>query len=596
MDRAMEEFVERVRSESDIVSVISAYVSLKRKGNRYWGCCPFHQEKTPSFSVVPAQGFFYCFGCHVGGDVFRFLMLTESISFWDAVKMQAEKLNIPMPQREKTEQELQKDKQLDDMRRVQEMARDFFHSCLTKTKYGTSAKAYLHGRGISDDIIEEFSLGYAPDSYDKLQVAFRKRGVSDKLLADCGLTVEKSSGGAYDRFRNRVMIPIADEFGHVVGFGGRIMDEGQPKYLNSPETMLFNKRRLLFGLNKSKQAIRQAGYVILTEGYMDTISLYAAGVKNVVASLGTAFTIEHCRKLLRYTQNIYFCYDSDEAGQNATMRALTIVRETGAKVKVLVVPDGKDPDEFIRKHGTEAFLKLTEKALPLAEYQIKYVLKHHDCSTLEGKTAALTEILPVLKEINSMVELNEYIARLTRVLGIDEGVLRSEFSRYAGRTIKAEERREPIRQAVQQIDNAVRRAGRIVLRRVWQEGGNGQILSELAALVPFESFPFAVQGEIFSALEACLMSDRPLSSVLTAGTLSEAAAAELSMALAEEDAAAGAAYEDSVKVLRQEYLKRQYELHRLRADTLQREGNDDFLRELAESQRIKKEMDELRIE
>ena len=596
-DRAIEQFIEQVRAGSDILSVISSYVSLKRKGNRYWGCCPFHQEKTPSFSVVPNQGFFYCFGCHAGGDVFRFLKMMENISYFDAVKMQAEKLNIPLPQREKTEQELKREQQLNDMRRVLEMAHDFFHNCLTKTKYGSAAKEYLASRGITAEIIEEFGIGFAPDAYDKLNAAFAKRGVSERQLVECGLVIERQGGGIYDRFRNRVMIPIADEFGHVVGFGGRIMDDSQPKYLNSPETLAFNKRRLLFGLDRSKQAIRQQGCVVIVEGYMDAISLYAAGIKNVVASLGTAFTIEQCRKLLRFASNIYFCYDSDEAGQQATMRALSIVRETGAKVRVLVVPDGKDPDEFVRRHGAESFRKLMDNALPLVEYQIKFILAHHDFSMLEGKTAALAEILPVLKEITNMVELNDYIARLTRTLGIDEGVIRSELSRFLGKAQASEVSHEPLRKAVHQIDNAVRKAGRIIIKAVWQDGRNGAVLSDIASRLSLEDFPYHLHGEILQGFENHLLSGGAPSDLMNTGELSDEAAAELSLAISEDSYADDeTACNDALGILCMEILNRRYETHRQLADTYQRAGNDEYIHELAELKRIKKEMDELRIE
>lgn len=592
---AMDEFVERVRSESDILNVVASYVPLKRKGNRYWGCCPFHQEKTPSFSVVPDQGFFYCFGCHVGGNVFKFLSLIENVSYFEAIKLQAEKLNIPLPQREKTEQELAREQKIADLRKVQEMARDFFHSCLTRTKYGIPAKAYFASRDIHEDTIAEFHLGFAPNAYEKLHDAFRKRGIPESLLLESGLVLERQSGGGvYDRFRNRVMIPIADERGHVVGFGGRVMDDGLPKYLNSPETILFNKRKLLFGLDRSHQAIRQEKYAIVVEGYMDAISVYAAGVHNVVASLGTAFTLDQCRKLLRYAPEIYFCYDSDDAGQKATIRALGIVKETGAQVKVLIVPDGKDPDEFVRKHGADAFRALTKTALPLAEYQIQYVLKHTDYTSLEGKSSALSQVLPVLQESVNAVELNAYVARLTRTLGIDEGIIRSELRRYTGQPQDPlSPQKAPIRQAVRQADNAVRRAGRIVIRQVWQDAGT---LAHLTAVVPLAGFPNRLQGEILQFLEGKIQRGEPVNDALALEGLGEEAAAELSRALVEDLGGQDliAAYEDCVRVLRRACLKQRYDEHRLRADAMEREGNTtQALQELAESQRIQKEIKEM---
>ena len=248
----LDEFVEQVRAQSDILQVVQTYVSLKKKGNRYWGCCPFHGEKTPSFSVVPDKGFFYCFGCHAGGNVFKFLSLIENVTYFEAIKLQAEKLGIPLPQRQRTPQELARDQQKADLRKVNEMARDFFHNCLTLTKLGEPGKAYFAKRSISPETIEEFKLGYAPEAWDKLSTAFVKRGVKEEFLLEAGLAAErKNNQGIYDRFRHRVIIPIADERGRVVGFGGRVLDDSTPKYLNTPETILFNKRRLLFGLDRS---------------------------------------------------------------------------------------------------------------------------------------------------------------------------------------------------------------------------------------------------------------------------------------------------------------------------------------------------------
>jgi len=310
----MDEFVEQVRSQSDILNVVQGYVPLKRKGNRYWGCCPFHNEQTPSFSVVPDKGFFYCFGCHAGGNVFKFISLIENVTYFEAIKLQAEKIGIPLPERQRTPQEIARERERADLRKVNEMACDFFHNCLTMTHYGEDGRRYFAGRGISLETIKEFKLGFAPNAWDKLSTAFDKRGVKQEFLLASGLSTERNNGGGlYDRFRNRVIIPIADERGRVVGFGGRVLDDSTPKYLNTPETMLFNKRKLLFGLDRSHRAIQQAGYAIVVEGYMDAISVFGAGVKNVVASLGTAFTAEHCKKILRYASDIYFCYDSFES-------------------------------------------------------------------------------------------------------------------------------------------------------------------------------------------------------------------------------------------------------------------------------------------
>ena len=587
----MDEFVERVRSQSDILTVVSGYVSMKRKGNRYWGCCPFHQENTPSFSVVPDKGFFYCFGCHVGGNAFKFISHMENVSYFEAIKLQAEKLHIPMPERQKSPEEIARDKKLADLRRVNEMARDFFHNCLMLTRYGEAGKAYLAGRGISQETMEEFKLGFAPDAWDKLISAFRKRGVEEGILLEAGLASSgKDSSKLYDRFRNRVIIPIADERGRVVGFGGRILDsQGTPKYLNTQETMLFNKRRLLFGLDRSHRAIQQAGYAIVVEGYMDAISVFDAGIKNVVASLGTAFTTEQCKKLLRYAPQIYFCYDSDEAGQAATIRALSIVREAGAEVHVIVVPDGKDPDEYIRKHGAKAFEALVKTAMPLVEYRLQYVLSHVPYDTLEGKVKALHEMLPVLRGIRDAAELAEYRKKLARTLMLDEGVVSSELRRYVGT-------KGP--QAAMEMsvassgDNALRRAGRIVIRLAWQDAS---VLDHVRAVLPMESIGDEAQRDILRFLFSCYDQGKIADDVAASEVLNENAATELSRALVEtlgerEDAVA---YHDSVRVLRKAYLNTLYMQRSRRAEEYLRTGNPEYREELAELQKIKEEMDDL---
>ncbi len=591
----MDEFVEQVRSQSDILNVIQSYVPLKRKGNRYWGCCPFHNEKTPSFSVVPDKGFFYCFGCHAGGNVFKFISLIENVTYFEAIKLQAEKLGIPLPERQRTPQEIAREREMADLRKVNEMARDFFHNCLTMTHYGEAGKAYFAGRDISPETIEEFKLGFAPNAWDKLSTAFTKRGVKQEFLLASGLSAERNnSGGLYDRFRNRVIIPIADERGRVVGFGGRVLDDSTPKYLNTPETILFNKRKLLFGLDRSHRAIQQAGYAIVVEGYMDAISVFGAGVRNVVASLGTAFTAEHCQKLLRYAPDIYFCYDSDEAGQKATIRALSIVRDTGAVVRVIVVPDGKDPDEYIRKHGADAFRALVKEALPLVEYRLQYVLKHVNYDTLDGKVKALHEMLPVLAGIKETAVRSEYEKKLAQILLLDEGVVRDELRRYARGAVAEESApvRAPIRQAVQQQDNAIRRAGRIIVRMVWQDVS---LIHHVESVLPLAGIGDPVQREILLFLQDLSNQGQAPDDVTAAENLSEDAAAELSRALVENlgGRAETEAYNDSLKVLRKAYLNMLFVEHSRKADAYMKAGNAAYVDELNEVMKIKDEMDEL---
>ena len=586
----MEAFVERVSEQTDILRIVQGYVPLKRRGNRYWGCCPFHQEKTASFSVLPDKGFFYCFGCHAGGNAFKFLSLIENISYFDAIKLQAEKLGIPLPERKRSPQEVARDREIQDLRKVNELARDFFHNCLTMTRMGERGKAYFAGRGIRQETIEEFQLGYAPPAWDKLSTAFLKRGIKQEFLLASGLCAErKQGGGLYDRFRGRVIIPIADERGRVVGFGGRVLDDSTPKYLNTPETVLFNKRKLLFGLDRSHRAIQQEGRAIVVEGYMDAISVFDAGVHNVVASLGTSFTPEHAKKLLHYAPEICFCYDRDEAGQKATIRALSIVRDTGARVRVIVVPDGKDPDEFIRKHGADAFRALVEKALPLVEYRLRYVLSHTNYDTLDGKVKALHEMMPVLAGIREAAVRSEYERRLAQTLMLDEGIVRSELHHYRPEAEDAV--RQPIRKAVAKPDTALRKAGRLVIRMAWQDAA---VIAHLETIVPLEGIRDPAQREILAFLKAAAEKGCPVDD-MSAATLSDEAAAELSRSLVEDLGGRDEteAYDDSLRVLRKAYLNALYTEHSRKANEYAQNGQHEAcLQELNEVNKIKHEMDE----
>ena len=587
----MEAFVERVSEQTDILRIVQGYVPLKRRGNRYWGCCPFHQEKTASFSVLPDKGFFYCFGCHAGGNAFKFLSLIENISYFDAIKLQAEKLGIPLPERKRSPQEVARDREIQDLRKVNELARDFFHNCLTMTRMGERGKAYFAARGIRQETIEEFQLGYAPPAWDKLSTAFLKRGIKQEFLLASGLcAARKQGGGLYDRFRGRVIIPIADERGRVVGFGGRVLDDSTPKYLNTPETVLFNKRKLLFGLDRSHRAIQQEGRAIVVEGYMDAISVFDAGVHNVVASLGTAFTPEHAKKLLHYAPEICFCYDSDEAGQKATIRALSIVRDTGARVRVIVVPDGKDPDEFIRKHGADAFRALVEKALPLVEYRLRYVLSHTNYDTLDGKVKALHEMMPVLAGIREAAVRSEYERRLAQTLMLDEGIVRSELRHYRPEAEEAQVR-QPIRKVVAKPDTALRKAGRLVIRMAWQDAA---VIAHLETIVPLEGIRDSAQREILTFLKAAAEEGRPVDDI-SAATLSDEAAAELSRSLVEDLGGRDEteAYDDSLRVLRKAYLNALYTEHSRKANEYAQNGQHEAcLQELNEVNKIKHEMDE----
>ena len=604
----MNKFVDKVRESSDIFSVVSKYVPLKKKGNKYWGCCPFHNEKTPSFSVSPEKGFFYCFGCHAGGNIFKFISLIENISYFEAIKLQAERLGIEMPRskKNKSKEQLEREQQEKLLIKINTLAKDFFHNCLVMTTYGETGRKYLQSRGISKETIEDFSLGFAPDSWDALSKALvKKKGMQPDKLIEAGLSARrKNDSSIYDKFRNRVMIPIADLYGSIVAFGGRILDESKsnneqfqaPKYLNSPETLIFNKGNLLFGLNKAAQEIRKLDYAIIVEGYMDVISVYSAGIKNVVASLGTAFTEEQAKLLTRYTRKIYFCYDSDEAGQKATIRALPIMLSTGAEIRVIIIPDGKDPDEYIRKHGAAAFRELITRAVSIIDYRLNYVLSHNDCNSSEGRINALRQLLPILKSIQDLAQQNEYVKQIARTLFINEDVVLAELRNFNPNRYQHHQESNPNKPA---RNNLQLDAGRKILRMAWLETDTFLYIN---SILPREVFD-PVHQEIMAYLKSCMDKQQIPNDVTAAQELSDEALSEISKFLIENDVNSEStiAFRDSVKQMKLRALRMRYnaiagELKEMETGYPQYADNPDYINKFNEYIKVKKEMDKLKLE
>lgn len=457
--RFTSEFIEQVRQANDIVSVISDYVSLKRRGCNFWACCPFHNEKTASFSVASDKGFYYCFGCHAHGDVFQFVMARENISFSEAVERLAERAHIPLPEVEKSAEDMARDKKRDRLYEINEMAGNFFHNCLVKTRYGEPGLAYFHRRHLTNETIHSFKLGFAPDSWDKLTRAFEKKGVTGKELLEVGLAKEKN-GHYYDAFRNRVMFPIRDGRGRIVGFGGRVLDDSKPKYLNSPETLIFNKRHLLFAMDKAHKAIFDEGRAILVEGYMDVISAHNRGICNVVASLGTAFTEEQARLLQRQAKELVLSYDMDTAGRQATLRAMEIVRGLGLHVRVVTLPQGKDPDEYINTAGPEKLREAIENAPNVLDYMLMTALKQYDDTTLDGKADIVAMLIPVLAQEDNRIVLETFMKKIAAKLQVDENAVRNEFNKYVTAHPETRQQQVVISRSVYQENAAVRGKGK----------------------------------------------------------------------------------------------------------------------------------------
>lgn len=428
-----DDILREIRSRNDIVEVISEYVLLKQTGKNYKALCPFHTERTPSFVVSPERQLFHCFGCGASGDVFAFIMKLENMSFPEAARLLAERAGIDLPGDGASGPRREGDiKAL--ILEANEAAADYFNWALLQTRQGATALDYLRGRGIDEDDIVRFKLGYAPPGWDSLYKALTRKGLSPEILEAAGLIIKrKESRGFYDRFRNRVMFTIFDLHGRVVGFGGRVLDDSQPKYLNSPETAVFSKGSSLYGISVARDEIRASGRAVIVEGYTDVIAAHRAGVRTAVASLGTALTQNQARLLARYAKEVVLAYDADFAGEAATIRGMDLLSAAGLQVKVAVFPGGKDPDEVIRSEGRDAFVSMLDGARPLVEYKLDLALKDIDLSTLQGRVAAAARAAAVVAGIQNAVERLEYSRVMAARLNVPEEAFIEEV-RKLGRT------------------------------------------------------------------------------------------------------------------------------------------------------------------
>ncbi|HEY8460079.1 MAG TPA: DNA primase [Blastocatellia bacterium] len=429
--RIPQTFIDDLLQQADILRIVSDYLSLKKKGGSYWACCPFHNEKTSSFHVHPAKGIFKCFGCGKGGNVVIFVKEIEGCSYPEAIKMVAEKCGVALPRTEDSRDLEERDRQRADLIQLNQWATEFFEQNLVETSEGRRALDYLAQRGVSEETRKFFRLGYAPNSWDAMGSYLRSRGASRAQIERSGLVTLKESGGFYDRFRGRLMFPICDAQGRVIAFGGRILGEGEPKYLNSPETTLYAKGMHLFGLNYAREAIRQRGYAILVEGYLDFLIPFQAGVRNLVASLGTALTENQTRLLGRYARRIVVNFDPDSAGQAATKRSLELLLTESFKVNVLTLPDNLDPDEYIRFHGPESYLKLLKGSQPFLDYIVDQAINSHDQTRPTGKVETINAILPYLRLVKDRIERAEHFERIADRLKIDSRLIREEFKKAA---------------------------------------------------------------------------------------------------------------------------------------------------------------------
>ncbi len=415
-------FLQELIAKNDIESVASSYVSFKRRGRNLVGLCPFHGEKTPSFNLYPETASFYCFGCGAGGDVITFIRKIENLSYIDAVKFLADRSGMSMP--EQSYNDVSAKQRLRILEANREAARLFY--AYLYSSGGKAGLDYYHSRGYTDATIKRFGLGYAPPSFDFLRTELRKKGFHDEELVLAWLCARNRNGnGIHDIFRNRVMIPIIDVRGNVIAFGGRVLDDSKPKYLNSGETLVFKKTNNLFALNFAKQGTHDN--LILCEGYMDVIALHQAGFTNAVAALGTSFTADHARLLSRYTDEAVLIFDADAAGKKGAQRAISLLRQTGLRIRLVNVPDGKDPDEFIRKNGAERFKLLLQRAANDVEYRLMELGSKHLLNTSEGKVEYLKQATLMLSELNNPLERDVYIGKLAAELSVSKEALSDQL-------------------------------------------------------------------------------------------------------------------------------------------------------------------------
>jgi DNA primase len=429
-----------IKNAADIVAVISEVVHLKKAGRNFVGLCPFHSEKTPSFTVSPEKQIFYCFGCGAGGNVFSFLMKKDGLAFPEAARLLARRYGIDIPRKHLTPEQKKRIGERESLLKINRQAMDYYHKMLLRSPKAKSAMAYLKKRGLSAEITDRFNLGYAPSGWDNIINFFSKSGVPLAKIERSGLILPKKSGrGYYDRFRDRIVFPIIDVNQNVIGFGGRVMDDSLPKYLNSPETPVYSKSRSLYGLHLAKDKSRSTDCIYIVEGYLDLMTLHQHGIENAVATLGTALTIEHVRMLSRYVSRLVLVYDSDEAGIRSARRCIDtfwhehvdfsrgdVFREENADTQILVLPDGHDPDSYIREKGVESFLNAASQAPGIVSFLIEQAIAKHGLST-EGKIRVVADLKGSLSAINDNVARSLYVKMLAERIGIEENIILQEI-------------------------------------------------------------------------------------------------------------------------------------------------------------------------
>ena len=486
------EIIDQIKQAANIIEIASQYTNIIKRGKSHLGLCPFHSEKTPSFTLDIDRQLFHCFGCGAGGDIFTLVMEKENLSFPEALRLLADKYNIRMPEQKKLSPQFTQLKE--DIGRINELTLGFFRKNLFKTEEGKNALDYLHKRKISDEVIQKIKIGYALNSWDSLINYFREKKVSPSLLEKAGLALRRQNkDGFYDRFRGRVIFPIFTDTGVVVAFGGRTLFDVEPKYLNSPDTPKYTKGKLLYGLNFSKEEIRKKEEIILVEGYTDFLSLYQSGINNCAASLGTSLTADQVNIAHRFAPVITTCFDGDIAGRKAALRAISLCFEKGIQIKIMILPKGSDPDSFIQKLGAVEFESLKEKSLPALKYLVDFYTHEKNMKSPEVRTQIIRTIYTEIEKISDPILKSHYIKELSEYLFIDEKIIRFNAKQKFGRTNE---------QKMSDFLPAEKRLLQIIFE-------DSQIAIKVFDTLQCEDFLGLKSEEIFSALRDVIKNKKP---------------------------------------------------------------------------------------
>jgi len=512
------DLLEEIRNRCDIVDIISEYVHLKQAGKSFKGLCPFHGEKTPSFMVSPEKQLFHCFGCGEGGNVFNFLMKYEKISFFEAVKMLAKKSGVSLPVDEEKENFLNRQKER--LYKLNNLAANYYRECLFKTNQGKKIINYLKKRGINDTSVEKYKLGYAPSGWDVLTNFLKKKGYSYEELTKARIINKSKIEGKYiDYFRDRIIFPIFNLSGRVIGFGGRVLDDSLPKYINSPETLVYNKGSNLYSLNFAKEDIRKKGYLIIVEGYTDVLITQQYEFNNVAASLGTALTARQIDLIKRFTDMVLIAYDADSAGNMATLRSLDLLVKAGLEVKVIDLPQGYDPADFLIKKGRTPFQNLIDGSLSLIDYKLKLLYSKNSIKTIEGKVKVIKGIIPTLSIMGDENELRAQIVKISEELKLTEEAIRIDLVKY----------KKGLKEFIPSFINPDSESGNIKAEKILIGCmlENEQIAQNILKKLKAKDFTVPLHRQIVEAIEKILKDDKIIDSQKVIDCLNDDKAAKL---------------------------------------------------------------------